>query len=105
MSSNNTLKKIVQRRQWCIDSLTINIKGIEGVISETKRNIEKGHTATWSINHDILKWAQTIHKISYELYILNDICQTLLGDIDYVSIANKKEAIENKKVLNKKDKK
>ena len=45
---------------------------------KTLKNIRgTGLNTNFSINHDILKWAERVHRASYELWLLADIQKTI----------------------------
>lgn len=71
-------EKIEERRlaklKWLKDCLTEVIKASEETLSKLESEGLRGH---YSCNHDVQKWAERVHRVSYELWLLRDISETL----------------------------
>jgi hypothetical protein len=100
--NNKVLDKIIQKQQWVLNTLDYKVAGLEQTLKDLKRNMEKGPAATWSMNHDILKWAQSIHKISAELNFLS--CLRDIGREEMQKEIIQIHETKEKKVKNKKEK-
>ena len=79
-SQKLVLDRIIQRQGWALDSVSVHLNGLEKTAKEMRRNLSLGGQASWSCNHDILRWAQILHKLSYELYILTNLRETISAE-------------------------
>ena len=68
---------LAERRRWAISSVTINLQGLEGAVTDIRKSLAAGPDGRWSQNHDILKWAQNLHKSIYQLAILTRLEEEL----------------------------
>jgi len=75
--SKKVIEHLEKRRRWAISNVTINLQGIEGAIADIRKSLSAGPDSRWSQNHDILRWAQSIHKDIYHLAILGNLLDEL----------------------------
>jgi hypothetical protein len=76
---------ILERKRWALQSLEINLKGLEAATLDLKKKIEtQGIEANYSISSDISKWAQRIHTREYELHILSQLLVYCCPDHDII---------------------
>ena len=69
---------IEQRRLAKIDWLRSCCNQVIEAAERTLRKIdEEGLSGNYSVNHDIAKWSERVHRTSYELYLLADISKIL----------------------------
>ena len=87
---SKVLDEVIKRQGWARESIGINLKGLEQATTEIHKNLAKGPKARWSINHDILRWAQNIHKLSYELAILTNLRELATLEPDAPKTTKKK---------------
>ncbi len=74
MSKKNVKDYLGKRRRWAIESTLIHLDGLEGAIKDIRKSCADPQ-ARWSVNHDLLRWAQNIHRNIYELHVLANLCE------------------------------
>lgn len=99
----NSQEKIEERRllklRWLRDCLVEVIK----VSNETLKKIEsEGLKGRYSCNHDVQKWAERVHRVSYELWLLRDISEILSQEALKPSKKEKPKSRKKAKVKNEK---
>ena len=105
MSKSVALDKIILRQTWALESMCIHIEGLEGSLKSLKKNLANGHQSTWSVNHDILRWARSAHTKCYELHVLMELRTLIQKELleenvekDKQNNARKKKKVKRKKL-------
>jgi hypothetical protein len=65
-----------ERRRWVLSSTLIHLDGLESSIKDIRKACADPQSR-WSINHDVLRWAQSLHRNIYELHILTSIYEEI----------------------------
>ena len=77
---------ILERKRWALDSLECSLSGLEAAAHDLRKKIaSNGISGNYSMNSDILRWAQRIHTREKELHLLSDLlvyCEPDYGTIE-----------------------
>lgn len=77
---------ILERKRWALDSLECSLSGLETAAHDLRKKIAtNGVSGNYSMNSDILRWAQRIHTREKELHLLSDLlvyCEPDYGRIE-----------------------
>tara|TARA_A100001011_G_scaffold295414_1_gene307715 strand:+ start:1215 stop:1556 length:342 start_codon:yes stop_codon:yes gene_type:complete len=77
---------ILERKRWALDSLECSLSGLETAAHDLRKKIaSNGISGNYSMNSDILRWAQRIHSREKELHLLSDLlvyCEPDYGRIE-----------------------
>jgi hypothetical protein len=65
-----------ERRRWVIESTLIHLEGLEGSIKDIRKSAADP-SARWSVNHDVLRWAQRLHRNIYELHVISNLYEEI----------------------------
>ena len=76
MSKKKVKDYLGERRRWAIERTLIQLDGLESSIKDIRKACSDP-TARWSVNHDVLRWAQNLHRNIYELHVLSNLYEEI----------------------------
>ena len=104
METKSARDKIEERRLTKLRWLQSCCKQVITCAEETLKKIEaEGVSGNYSCNHDIQKWSERVHRVSYEMWLLSDLSNILQKeDSSKKELARSKNLSSKKKKSNKK---
>ncbi len=72
--NKKSIESLMRRRLDRLRWLKSCCKEVVKCAEETAKKIDaEGLGGNFSCNHDVLKWAERVHRASYELWLLSDV--------------------------------
>ena len=86
----NVTERLLERRQWTLESLRIAIKGLNDSVNSLERKVSSSALdAHYSVNSDVLRWARKIHSAEHALSLLHELLVYSQPDDDIIEVSNK----------------
>ena len=91
MKTNSTEENIEKRQLDKLNRLKGCCEQIIKCAESTLRKIDsQGIEGNYSCNHDVEKWSERIHRVSYELWLLKDV-RTLVSQEEKIAVEVKED--------------
>jgi hypothetical protein len=65
-----------ERRRRAIERTLVQLSGLESSIKDIRKSAADPQSR-WSVNHDVLRWAQNLHRNIYELHVLSNLYEEI----------------------------